>query len=183
MKTLILSLSVMIIFTKCSHTRFITEQFIKTEIETHKTNEFSSIRLYSVYKKKLKDVSFIELCGYKYNGNKGLVIAADKIKALKKEFKEDNAKLRKTKFIVLSVDQCQTILNNYHKLYEQIKNEKQHMSEDIFSDYTVSDELVISFKRRKRNQKMIEMDLWIGKEKYTVVTKEVISKIERFINY
>ena len=77
MKTLILCLFTIIIFVKCSHTRLVTEQFIKNEIEKHENKSFSSIRLYSLYKNKLSDVTFIELAGYKYNGEKKLVITVD----------------------------------------------------------------------------------------------------------
>lgn len=183
MKALILSLCIIIIFTKCSHTRLVTEQFIKNEIEKHENKEFSSIRIYSLYKKKLSDVTFIELSGYKYNGEKKLVITADKLSSLKKAYKEDNTKLQKIKFVVLDVNQCEGILNNYQKLKELIKNEKQKRSEDIYSDYTISKDFFISFKRMKKHQGMEKMDLWINGEKYTVVTQEIINKLNKFIEY
>lgn len=183
MKALILSLCIIIIFTKCSHTRLITEQFIKNEIEKHENKEFSTIRIYSLYKKKLSDVTFIELAGYKYNGEKKLVITADKLSALKKAFKEDETKLRKIRFVILDEEQCKGILNSYLDLRIRIENEKQRRSEDIYSDYTASKDLFVSFKRMKKNQKMEKMDLWINGEKYTVVTKDIISRLNKFIEY
>ena len=183
MKTLILCLFTIIIFVKCSHTRLVTEQFIKNEIEKHENKSFSSIRLYSLYKNKLSDVTFIELAGYKYNGEKKLVITADKLSNLKKAFKEDETKLRKTRFIVLDEEQCKGILNTYLDLRIRIENEKQKRSEDIYSDYTVTKDLFVSFKRMSKNQRMEKMDLWINGEKYTVVTNEIINKLNKFIEY
>lgn len=183
MKAFILSLCMIIIFTKCSHTRLVTEQFIKNEVEKHENKEFSSIRIYSLYKKKLSDVTFIELSGYKYNNEKKLVITVDKLSALKKAFKEDETKLRKIRFVVLDEEQCKGILNSYLDLRIRIENEKQKRSEDIYSDYTVSKDLFVSFKRMNKNQRMEKMDLWINGEKYTVVTKEIINKLNKFIEY
>ena len=183
MKSLILSLFTIIIFVKCSHTRLVTEQFIKNEIEKHENKSFSSIKIYSLYKKKLSDVNFIELSCYKYNNEKKFVITVDKLSALKKAFKEDETKLRKTRFVILDEEQCKGILNSYSNLAILIEQEKQRISEDVYSDFTVSKDLFVSFKRMKKNQKMKKMDLWIYGEKYNVVTKEVISKINKFIKY
>jgi len=183
MKALILSLCTIVIFTKCSHTRLVTEQFIKNEIEKHENKKFNSIRIYSLYNKKLSDVTFIELSGYKYNNEKKLVITVDKLSALKKSFKDDETKLRKIRFVVLDVEQCKGILNTYLDLAIRIASEKQKRSEDIYSDYTVSKDLFVSFKRMSKNQRMEKIDLWINGEKYTVVTNEIINKLNKFIEY
>ena len=111
------------------------------------------------------------------------LITVDKLSALKKAFKEDETKLQKIRFIILDEDQCKGILNSYLDLRIRIENEKQRRSEDVYSDYTMSKDLFISFKRMSKNQRMEKMDLWINGEKYTVVTKEIINKLNKFIEY
>jgi hypothetical protein len=183
MKALILSFCILFIFTKCSHTRYVTEQFIKNEIEKHENKEFSSIRIYSIYKKKLSDVSFIEFSGYKCNNEKKLIITVDKLSALKKSFKEDETKLKKIRFVVLNEEQCKAIINSYQDLFLRIENTKQKRNEDVYSDYTVSKDLFLSIKRMGKNQRIDNTDIWIDGDKYTVVTYEFINKLNKFIEY
>ncbi len=174
----------MILLSGCLQTRYITERYIKTNIENHKEGNFSSIKTYSIFQgASISGGSYLELTGYKNGSTKGLVIGADKIYAARQKFKGDQTLLANITFVELSLAQCKSILDKYKLLQEKIKLEKPIINEEIYSDYTVSKDLFISFKISKINRSVTFIDFWIDGEKYHVSTKTIMKKLNKFINY
>src|SRR5690606_2072376 len=101
-------------FSSCMQTRYLTEKYIKTNIEQHKVNEFSSIRTYTIFKgATVGGSTYLELTGYKYASKKALVIGTDDYYAARKKFKEDQTMVANIAYIELNAEQCKAILDNY----------------------------------------------------------------------
>ncbi|MBU0490126.1 MAG: hypothetical protein KKD31_19480 [Bacteroidetes bacterium] len=168
----------------CNQTRYITEKYIKTNIEKHKEGDFSAIQTYSIFKGISADhSSYLELTGYKYASTKALVIGADKYYSARQNFKGDQAKIAEITYIELNVDQCKSILENYKKIQTEIMKQKAKPNEQIYRDFTVTSDLFISFVITARSSSVTLLDLWIRGEKYRVSTKKIMKKLQKFIDY
>lgn len=189
LRKIILAFSILVFSIGCKQTRYITERYIKTGIETHKETEFSSIKTYTIYKGTAYGASgkagpsYIELTGYKYENNKGLIIGADKYYSDRKKFAEDQTQITAYSYIELSLSQCQAIIDNYKLLVNKIKKEKPGKYEEIYHDYTVSKDLFISYRKTVLKTTVNYIDLWIKGEKYTISTDKIIDNLDRFIKY
>lgn len=167
----------------CLPTRYITEKYIKTEIENHKPNEFSSIRLYSILKVNVNNgVDYIELTGYKSEVNKGLVIGAAKNVYFKNP-QNDIKSEKQIVYINLTTDECKAIVENQKKLVERIKTEKVQFNEVVYHDFSVNKDLFISLRKGQGSSTIFLMDFWIKGEKYTVRTYLFMKKLSEFVNY
>lgn len=179
------------------------EQYIKTKIESHTTGDYSHIKIYSIYGVQCANVN-ADICftGYKYAGQKGLVIYVRPFtyvytgKYSRKEY-VDSAIL----FVELSVAECKLILDQYKVLQEKILKEQPINEENVYHDFTVSDDLFISYRagnvkvygqprpgmpttsQIKTSPQTIVIDFWIRAAKYSLKTVEVISQLEKFMNY
>lgn len=176
-------LFITVISAGCMQSRYLTEKYIKTNIENHKVGEFSSIKSFTIFKGTSVDgASYLELTGYKYGSTKGLVIGTDKYYTDRKKYKGDNTVVAKIDYITLNTAQCNSILDNYSELQDKISNEKPRMSEEIYHDYTVSDDLFISY-RRSSSANSVYIDLWIKGEKFTITTSSFVRKLNKFMEY
>jgi hypothetical protein len=176
-------LSITILFS-CRQTRYITEQYIKTEIEDHKTNTYSQIRTYSIFKGVTTSrQQYVEFTGYKYNNQKGLVIGADRVYALRERFPNEQAKMIVVDYIELTVDECKQIIENYDKLVAQLTSEKPKMHEEIYADFTVNQNLFISLRKAGEPNELLYIHLWINKEKYSLSTYTLMRKLKEFLKY
>lgn len=183
-KILTITAILTILLSSCMQTRYITEKQIKNSIENHKENEFSTIRTYTVFKgTSYGGGSYLELTGYKYDNKKALIIGADKYYMARKKFKGDNTVVADITYIELTLAQCKSILENYKVLQDKIKKEKPKMNEEIYHDYTVSDDLFISYRKSSGSSSVTYIDFWIKGEKYNVSTIKIMKKLEKFINY
>src|ERR1041385_607190 len=120
----------------CMETRYMTEQYIKTEIEKHKVNDFSSIKLYSIYQSGIVNGTYLEFTGYKYKSEKGLVIAADRYYLARQRFRGDITRFAEVTYIQLNSEQCQAILDNYETLEEKIGKSNPASNEEVYQDFT-----------------------------------------------
>jgi hypothetical protein len=165
-------------------TRYLTEQYIKTQIQKHEEGKFTNIKTYSVYKgTSLNKSSYLELTGYKYENAKALIIGADKYYEAKKNFKDDNTKIAKVEYVQLSIEQCQSILNNYTSLIDKIKAQKPQTNEEIYEDFDVSQDVFISYSISTNGLTVSYINLWIKGEKYTLNNATFIKKLKKFISY
>jgi hypothetical protein len=186
MKKLFLVSSLILTFflSGCMQTRYITEQYIKTKIETHKEGEFSTIKTYSVFQGTALDgKSYLELTGYKYNTTKALVLGADKYYLARQKFKGDQTVDAEITYIELTADQCADILYNYSILQDKIRTENPRISEEIYHDYTVSKDLFISYRKSAGSMSVSDIDLWIDGEKYSIATGTIMKKLSKFMSY
>jgi hypothetical protein len=183
-KILTITAFLTIMLSSCMQTRYITEKQIKNNIENHKENEFSTIRTYTVFKgTSYGRGSYLELTGYKYDNKKALIIGADKYYMARKKFQGDNTVIADITYIELTLSQCKSILENYKVLQDKINKEKPKMNEEIYHDYTVSDDLFISYRKSSGSSSVTYIDFWIKGEKYRVSTITIMKKLEKFINY
>jgi len=172
------------ILSSCIQMRSITEQQIKTNVESHIPNEFSSIRTYSIFKGSSIDKSaYIELTGFKYRGQTGLMIGADKYYLARKKFAKDSSKIAKIRYLILNKDEVKSILVNYRQLLERIKDQKISRNEEVYYDFTVNKYLFVSFHKIKFKSMGNTIDFWIDGDKYTLNTKTIIGKLEKFMRY
>lgn len=188
MKTVNLSilLIAMLLGTGCMQSRYITEQYIKTKIETHTPGTNSSIRTYTIYKSEATSSTthYLELTGYKYNGAKGLVIGADRYYNQRAKLTGLPLTLAEITYIVLDEAQCKALLDNEPKIWNQLlKSERPQMNEAAYVDYTVSDELFISYKRYTTDINASTLNLWVDGEKYSVPAKKITKKLRKFMTY
>jgi hypothetical protein len=177
-------IGLLVVISSCTSVRYDTERYIKNNIEIHKTGEYSSIKIISLYNQtSMKDGSRLEMTGYKYNNQKGLVISAYSYYKDRKKFKEDNTVLSNTAFILLDTVQCRTILTNYNQLEAKLKTENPGSEEEIFMDFTVSEDLFFSMQKAKGGGVSNDVYLWIKGEKYTIASDALLNNMEDFLKW
>lgn len=168
----------------CNQIRYITERHIKNEIEQHRPGEFSNVRTYVIYRAPTTiGTRYVELTGYKYKGKKALVIGVDRIVVERKKFKEDNTLLVNFEFTELTLEQAQSILDQYKVLLDKIKTEKPIKNESVYHDFTLSPEVFISFKKTKSNKGTDTINFWIKGEKYSMLQGKIIERLREFVRY
>lgn len=168
----------------CIQSRYMTEKYIKSNIEQHTEGDFSSIKTYSIFKgKTYGGVAYLELTGYKYNSSKGLIIGADRYYLERQKFRGDKTVIAEITYIELTKQQCIDIVTNYKILQDKLKSEKPRASEEIYHDYTVSKDLYISYRKSSVSSSTTFINFWIKGEKYPIATSTIIKKLEKFINY
>ena len=173
--TLILSMG-------CNQTRYITERYIKNNIEQHKEGEYSTIRTYIIYHGAASNGSrYLEFTGYEYQGRKALVIGTDRLTLERKKFKEDNTVLVTSEFTRLSLAQAQLILNHYEELIKRLQSEKVKKGEAVYHDFTLSSEVFISFKKVKGINGKDTIHFWIKGEKYSLMQGKIIQRLRDFV--
>lgn len=183
-KIFTVTIILVLLLSSCMQTRQITEQYIKNNIEKHQENEFSTIRTFSIFKgKSFGGSAYLELTGYKYKNSKALVIGADKYYMARQKFQGDKTVIADITYIELTLPQCKAIMDNYIVLQEKLKTEKPKMSEEIYHDYTVSEDLFISYRISKASKSVAYIQFWIKGDKYRVSTTTIMKKLEKFINY
>ena len=168
----------------CTQTRYITERYIKTSIESHELGKYSNIKTFPIFKRVLNGgKAYLELTGYKYANNKALVIGADKYYSERPKFKGDESISAQITFIELNIEQCQAIVSNYKILQDKIKAERPKINEEVYHDYSVSKDLFISYKKSRGSSTVTYINFWIKGEKYRVPTKTIINKLNKFLDY
>lgn len=180
--TLTFSLVLIFLLTGCRQTHYLSERYIKNNIENHAVDEFSTIKLFSIYQGFSKERNaYIELTAYKYKGNKGLVIGTESY--YKSNVTKKGRENSDPTFIELTSDECKAILDNYIELNERIEKENPMKYEDIYHDYTISDNLFISFKKSNGSSKVSYIDLWITGNRYRFSMKDIMPKFVEFLEY
>ncbi|MEH0153594.1 hypothetical protein V6R21_05735 [Limibacter armeniacum] len=184
MRKALISLSMVALLTGCMQTRYITEQYIKTNVEKHTEGEYSTIRTYTVFKgKSYNSNSYLELTGYKYRDISKLVIGADKYYPDRKQFETDQTRIADITYIELTLEQCKAILQNYQILQEKINKEKPLRNEEVYHDYTVSKDLFISYRKAKGSISSTYIEFWVQGEKFVVSTPIIMDKLRKFMDY
>jgi hypothetical protein len=171
----------------CENTRYITEAYIKNNIEKHIEGNQSSIKTYSIYqiisKTNKKSGAYIEFTGCKYEGTKILIVGADVNYLARDNWKLNVVSIAEPTFVVLTMKQTIAILSNYNDLKEKITAEHPIISEEAYHDYAVADDLFISFRKAIGSGGTSEIDVWVKGEKYTIKTDMFIKKLKKFIDY
>ncbi|MBI4929810.1 MAG: hypothetical protein HY841_03540 [Bacteroidetes bacterium] len=180
------------VFSSCRHTRYLTEQYIKTNIEEHAENEFSRLETYSIFQKHLhnqsgsfKGFAYLELTGYKHKGKTGMVIGAEKYHFNgKRLFKLISAPLETNyTYINLDINQCKSLLSNYKELRQKIVSEKAKPFEVIYHDFNTSKDFYISYKAVLGKPKTKYIDFWIKGERYRIKSRVFMKKFMKFMKY
>lgn len=157
------------ILTSCNESRYITERYIKNNIEEHTEGSESSIRTYLLYRgATFNGDRYLELTGYKYKGKKGLVIGTDVLVSSKRRSKPEVTVVVLSDFTELSLAQAQTILDQYKVLLKKLQSEKVRKGESVYQDFTISKDVFISFRKMKGNSEKDKINFWVKGEKYTV---------------
>lgn len=183
-KTYLSCIITAVIFSSCMQTRYITEQQIKNRIESHKIGDFSTIRTFNLFQGFTFDgSSYLEMTGYKYGMDKGLIIGADKYYLARQKFPGDNTRIAEIIYIELSFDQCNAIMTNAKALVEKINTESPKSNETVYHDYTVSKDLFVSYKKSFTSSNPVYLDLWIKGEKFSIEAETMFKKLKKFLNY
>lgn len=173
-----------VVFTGCKQIRYITERYVKNNVETHKEGQQSSIRTYTIYRgSPLQSTRYLEFTGFKYQGNKGLIIGTSQRSMNRKKFKEDFTMIVEYDFTELSLMQAQSILDQYEVLLNKLKSEKVIKNESVYHDFTVSKDIFISFKKTRQKKGSDTMNIWIKGEKYSLPLKQIIKRLKQFVKY
>ncbi|TKT94146.1 hypothetical protein [Dyadobacter frigoris] len=126
---------------------------------------------------------YIELTGYKFNSEKGLVIGADRSYVPRAKYKGDVSEFTNVEYIHLNIEQTKSILFNYALLLEKIKKEKPRMNEEVYHDFTVSNHCFISFRKTNAGSGSEYIYIWINGEKYQLRTAVFINRLKKFVEY
>ncbi len=162
------------------------EGYIKNKIETHEQGKFSDIKIYSLcYITATNGTGSLVFTGYKYGTLKGLMVGAlppAPLPGAVAKPADDNA------FIELTVQECQSIIDNYKILQDKLKLEKAVPFEAVYQDFTVTSKLFISYKGTTYYGKVaptpISIDCWVNGEKFTLPsTDNLINHLKTFVAY
>jgi hypothetical protein len=171
----------------CKNTRYITEAYIKNNVQEHPVDTKTSIKTYSIYQgmsKNDKNAStYIEFTGCKYNDTKKLVIGADNNYHAGGLLSRNIQAVVVIDYLVLNMSQTLAILSNYNELREMMRSESPIKDEEIYHDYSVSDDFYISFRKAIGRPGIKTIDVWVKGNKYPIKTKKFIKKLKKFINY
>ena len=183
-------------FCSCRHTRYLTEQYIKSNIETHTENDFSRLETYSIFQKHLhnqsgsfKGFAYIELTGYKHSGKSGIIIGAEKYNFKgRRLLKIISSPLEtNTTYINLDLNQCKALLSNYKELRVKIKAEKPKPYVAIYQDFNASKDFYISYRASYnllfKKPRTRYIDFWIKGEKYHIRTRVFMKKFQKFMTF
>jgi len=172
------------IVASCASVRYDTERYIKNNIESHQTGDFTSVRMMTLYNQaNNKDGTHLEMTAFKYKDKKGLLISAHQYYKDRKKAKEEGDAITNTAFIILDTTQCRAIINNYNLLETKIKKENAQVDEEIFIDYTVSSELYLSLGKSKGTSIPGDIALWVKCEKYMLSTEALLATLDDFMKY
>ena len=198
MKKITLIFLLSLTFCSCRQTRYLTEQYIKTNIEEHPDNEFSRLETYSIFQKHLhnqsgsfKGFAYLELTGYKHKGKSGIVIGAEKYhftgKKLFKMLLLSSPVETNITYLNLDLSQCKALLSNYKELKQKIKTERPKPFVVIYQDFNASKDFYISYRAGDdpifRRPKTHYIDFWIKGEKYHLQTRIFMKKFMKFMTY
>ena len=192
MKNISLIICLTILLIGCGITpRLGTEGYIKNNIETHLVNEFSEIQTFTIFQGDIVGVEgkgggYIELVGYKYNNEEGLVISSDKGGIQKKSgvIKPEGI----TKFYnVLSLNDCKMIIEKYEVLKQKGEDslKKRKKNNTLYFDYTISEDLFISIEHVNKGMSdyLTILHFWIQGQKYSLNSYQIIDDLTSFINW
>ncbi|MBA99627.1 MAG: hypothetical protein CMN34_01730 [Saprospirales bacterium] len=172
--------------------RYITERYIKNHIEQHTVGEQSEIKMWWIFDNQVEgDNTYTEFVGYEYNGERGLVIGAEWLSSTRDQFLGDNTIAIDYHFVELDLKECQSILDNYNILLNKSKSTKAGKNEFVYHDYTVNEDLVISFRAKGKgmgasssaSQYTVIIDFWIRGDKYLVDGKNLVKNLREFMSY
>lgn len=172
--------------------RYITERYIKNHIEQHNVGEQSAIKMWWIFDNQVEgDNTYTEFVGYEYNGERGLVIGADWLSSPRDLFLGDNTIAIDYNIIELDLKECQSILDNYNILLNKSNSTKAEKNEFVYHDYTVNEDLFISFRVKGRgmgtsssaSQYTVIIDFWIRGDKYLVDGKKLVRSLREFMSY
>lgn len=172
--------------TSCMQTRNITEEYIKNNIEDHKPGSISSIRTYSIYKTQTttSTTRYLELTGYKYKGQKGLVIGADLYGRSSAPLTGLPVDQVRVTYVVLSEEQCRQILDNEIVIKTELKNApKAVVYEEVYSDYSVTEDVFISYRKTMNRSTPTAIDIWVDGHKYSIPGAAFKKKMRKFLSY
>ena len=182
-------LFVSIFFFSCRHTRYLTEQYIKANIETHTENEFSRLETYTILQKRLRNQSgsfhgfaYLELTGYKHNGKAGMVIGAEKYHFMRK-VSLTNPFEKDVTYINLDLNQCKELLSNHKELRVKIEAEKTKPFIVIYQDFNASKDFYIGYKAVLGKSRTKNIDFWIKGERYRIKSRVFMKKFMKFMKY
>lgn len=172
--------------TSCMQTRNITEEYIKNNIEDHNPRSTSSIRTYSIYKSQTttSTTRYLELTGYKYNGQKGLVIGADLYGRSGAPLTGLPIEQVRITYVVLTEEQCRQMLEKEVVIKGELKSApRATTSEEAYSDYTVTEDVFISYRKTASRSNPTYIDIWVGGHKYSMQGASFKKKMKKFLSY
>lgn len=167
-------------------TRYITEQYIKNNIETHERGALSNIRTYSIHQQATKSTAsrYVELTGYKYHGQKGMVIGVDRYYRTAARQTGLPMDMTAYTYVVLTEAEAKAMHNNIATIRGEIKAEaRPRYGEEVYVDYTVNENVFISVRRTAGNSRTTVIHLWVKGEKYTLKFSSFPKKLKKFLDY
>jgi len=185
MKHIVVLIIIGIGFTSC-HRLYLTESYLKNNVEKHTVGESSSIKAYMFEKNIGYDGnSTVELLGYKYKNKKGLLIGVTH--SLNVRFQNQNILLLSNNNVIeLSLADCELILQLKDSIDINFKKIDTKTRERKSFDYTINKNLIISYSnigtgKMQTNNSML--DLWIKGQHYGVNKILFYDKLKQFIVY
>lgn len=182
MKTAIF-VAILMLLSSCMTTRSLTESYIKNNIQQHLVKQEDEIRITPIYKSEgVSGRSYVEFTGYKYKGVKGLVIGGDKYYISPSNMRAQPVIEGRFQYVVLTEEEARAMLSEITSLRAKAKVARTKSPEVAYEDYTVNDDLFISFKGS------LSLNLWMGTEgmrtKYEMSSYSTIErKLRKFLNY
>jgi|GEM_PF-2773136 hypothetical protein len=139
------------------------EVFVKNEIEKIKLSEEKTSTQYLIYKGftdyRVSDATFVEISGYTGKEGKYIIIGyANRTDVVG----QGNVMVYKyaVDYIKLDVEQTKLLINKLPELITALKNKKKIFNEIVYSDYRISDELVISINVKNSSTINSTIDFW-----------------------
>ncbi|HMG14883.1 MAG TPA: hypothetical protein VK590_05530 [Saprospiraceae bacterium] len=123
------------------------------------------------------------MIAYKSGKQKALVMGLDKYYKARKKGKKDPFVTFVINYIDLNEAECKSILDHFKTLQEKIDVEKTITNEEVYHDFTVSQDFFISYSKSNLYYSKDALDLWIKGERYTISTSTFVDQLNKFMAY
>jgi hypothetical protein len=181
MKKLLIASSFLMLLFSCKQTSYITEIYIKNNIQFHKANETEDISIKPIANFSMPSsggVYNIEFTGYNYKGAQGLVIGSDR-KVIGKAL---ITPVIERQFAVLTPAECKRVIEELNKGYDILKKKRVLGSEVYYTDYTPNKYIYFCVVKKTGGNPPVAQ-VWIGERKYEFYYNALLSKLERFLEW
>jgi len=157
---------------------YISENYIKTNIQEHIPDKFSKLETNEIYTN-----SNIEFTAFLTEDKEGLLIRGVKYYSTPKIVESERVVYEESNFVILELKDMRKIIAKLQSLKDMATSMKvEDLYELNYVDYTVSNDLFISYQKDVHSFDSLKyIYLWISSLKYTVESDDFLEILKESI--
>jgi len=179
MKIIPLIIAIVLVSNACTYVLHPTEAYIKNEVQEHPAGSYSQIKIFRLFTSKPgkfeKNHSFVEFSAFKYNNDKKLVIASQKL------ISDHGVVLPAFDLVVLDETQVAELEKGFETAYSGLRKENRKIDELSYYDFSSTNDLFISVVNTNTTSATVQ--IWINKNKHEILATQMKTIIGKFKRY